>query len=210
MRRVSRLRLLLVVLFGGGLLATVLPAGAASAAPAYTVVGSQLSAGAVLHPGEELLNPSGNFGLVMQTDGNLVAYSCPPNGTTGGSSCPFPLWSLGTYGRPGNYLTMQTDGNLVLYTVDGRPVWSSRTYGSGSADVFRVQDDTNLVIYGSGGAVWWTGSPFSYLHVAVEEGFTVVAYEASVEPNHVIALVKGDLADGDALSTLVQTNLIAS
>jgi hypothetical protein len=159
-------RLLLAVLLAAGLLAVLPSAASAATPPGYDVVGSELPAGATLHPGEELLSPGGIYGLLMQWDGNLVMYSCPPGGNSGGSSCPYALWSLGTSGRPGNVLTMQTDGNLVVYDTAGRPVWSTGSFGSGSSNVFRMQDDANMVVYNGSRAVWWTGVPWNYAHVA--------------------------------------------
>jgi hypothetical protein len=55
--------------------------------------------------------------LVMQEDGNLVAYA--PNGE--------PVWSSGTAGNPGGWCTIQDDGNLVLYDSAGRALWASNT-----------------------------------------------------------------------------------
>lgn len=55
--------------------------------------------------------------LIMQYDGNLVAYS----------STARPLWASGTNGN-GSYLAMQNDGNLVIYH-NGRATWASHTGG---------------------------------------------------------------------------------
>jgi hypothetical protein len=100
----------------------------------------------------------------MQTDVNLVLYN--PNCAQGSPGCPYALWALGTWGQPGNYLVMQTDGNLVVYSRTGTAMWASQSsWGTGSADVLRVQDDSNLVVYSGQRAVWSTGYVTSYAHV---------------------------------------------
>jgi hypothetical protein len=109
-----------------------------------------------LNPGDSLT--SGSMRLVMQSDGNLVAYL-----KAGGSSAPAE-WSSGTSGHPGAYAVMQSDGNLVVYSQSGGPstggaLWSSRTYGNPGAYAV-LQDDGNLVVYrkgggpSTGGALW--------------------------------------------------------
>ena len=150
-----------VAAMGVGLMSitSAAPAARASSTPA-----SSLPAGATLQPGESLLSPAGTYRLDMQTDGNLVLYN--PNCPQGSPDCPYALWSLGTYGQPGNYLVMQTDGNLVLYSRTGQAVWATMSQGTGNADVLRVQDDSNLVVYSGQQAVWYTGTVLTYAHVA--------------------------------------------
>jgi hypothetical protein len=156
--RIRVLTILTVLAVGLGLLSVTVPASEARAA-AFV---SRLAAGATLRPGESLTSPSGTWRLTMRPDGNLVLYSCG----TGATNCTYPLWNLGTGGQPGNRLTMQSDGNLVLYSPTGRAVWATMTNGTGSATVFQVQDDSNLVVYSGGRAVWSSGSYVTYAHVA--------------------------------------------
>lgn len=100
-----------------------------------------------LNPGDSLLvgasvtSRSGQFTLIMQTDGNLVLYS-------GGQ----PRWASGT-GTPGSTAIMQTDGNFVVYAPQGA-VWVSKTAGHPGASLI-VQDDGNVVIYDPGGHPLW-------------------------------------------------------
>jgi hypothetical protein len=54
---------------------------------------------------------------VMQGDGNLVVY------TSGGQ----PIWSSGTAGNEGAYLSVQGDGNVVIYSSGGGALWSTGT-----------------------------------------------------------------------------------
>lgn len=166
-RPAQLLRLLLALVLAGGLAGAVTGTASAATPPGYDVIGSQLAAGQSLMPGTELLSPSGNYGLLMQWDGNLVMYSGPPGSQSARwGNAPYPMWSLGTYGQPGNYLTMQRDGNLVVYSTAGRAVWSTRSWGTGSSNVFRMQDDSNMVVYNGARPIWWSGTWQTYAHVA--------------------------------------------
>ena len=100
-----------------------------------------MSAGMYIH------SASGQYDLMMQTDGNLVVYN---NGVA--------QWADGTGGTgPNDTVIMQTDGNLVVYKSGGLALWDSRTGGSGNW--LSMQDDGNLVIYNSAGhALWATGT----------------------------------------------------
>lgn len=86
----------------------------------------------------------------------LPTSRAPARGRPGGAGGPAgPLWA--TYASSnGGYLVNQGDGNLVSYTGDGRGVpWASRTHGRGGATLV-IQNDSNVVAYGSGGAIWST------------------------------------------------------
>ncbi|UXY22962.1 hypothetical protein N8I84_32875 [Streptomyces cynarae] len=121
--------------------------------------GYRILPGQRLNPGNSLTSAS--MRLVMQSDGNLVAYLKP-----GGSAAPAE-WSSGTWGHPGAYAMMQPDGNFVVYSADGGPgtggaLWSSNTSGNPGAYA-TIQDDGNLVIYRQGttdpaNALWSSGS----------------------------------------------------
>ncbi len=86
-----------------------------------------------------LTSDDGQYGLVLEGDGNLVLHG--PAG---------PVWSAGV---ATDYLRMQADGDLVAYRFDGTPAWSTGTAGSG-ADTLVVQGDGNLVLTGPSGPVW--------------------------------------------------------
>ncbi len=120
-----------------------------------------------LLPGERLVAgdslSSANMTLLMQSDGNLVAYL-----NTGALQHGPAIWASGTGGNPGAYAEMQPDGNLVVYRAGGGPstggaLWSSGTYGHSGAYT-TLQDDGNLVVYKStggpttGGALWSDGT----------------------------------------------------
>ena len=114
----------------------------------------------ILNPGQQLLganneklfSPSGEYFLVMQSDGNLVLYKVGTGAT--GENSNKPLWASQTNGKGGVVAKMQGDGNFVVYTADNHPVWASNTNGEGNSFV-RMQDDGNLVIYH---AIWATGT----------------------------------------------------
>jgi hypothetical protein len=123
-------------------------AGTASCAVAAAGSGSTgiLKAGQELKAGQSLYSPSGQYELIMQTDGNLVVYE---NGSA--------IWNTGTEGTgSSNYLIMQTDGNLVVYTSANKAVWNSGTEGTGSSNYLDMQNDGNLVVYTSGGTAEWS------------------------------------------------------
>jgi hypothetical protein len=102
----------------------------------------------------------------MQSNGNLVLFADSCAGT---SPCPMPPyahWALGTAGQPGNRLVMQRNGNLVMYSQTGQVVWATMTHGTGSANAFQVQDNSNLVVYSGERPVWSSGTISTYAHVA--------------------------------------------
>ncbi|MGW7005620.1 hypothetical protein ACWGCW_23160, partial [Streptomyces sp. NPDC054933] len=115
-----------------------------------------------LQPGQRLTSghslSSGSMTLVMQSDGNLVAYL-----KTGGSGTGPAVWSSGTSGNSGAYAYMQSDGNLVVYKSTGGALWASNTWGNPGAWA-DLQDDGNLVVYkstggpGRGGSLWADGT----------------------------------------------------
>jgi len=91
-------------------------------------------------------NHGGHYRLVMQGDGNLVAYG--PSG---------PFWASDTAGKgiPPFKLAMQSDGNAVIYGADNVPTWSTETAGKGTGPYRLVmQADRNIVLYGASGPTW--------------------------------------------------------
>ncbi len=125
------------------------------------LTGTTLQPGQRLLPGHSLSSASAT--VVMQDDGNLVAYL-----RTGGSGTGPAVWASRTSGHPGAYAYMQSDGNLVVYPSGGGPVsggalWASNTWGNSGAYTV-LQDDGNLVVYkstggtGKGGGLWADGS----------------------------------------------------
>jgi hypothetical protein len=112
--------------------------------------------------GQNLYSPNGWYRLTMQNDGNLVLYS---KGTifTGPPSQNYNIavWSSGTVGSNATYAHFQDDGNLVLYTAADVPVWKSNngSYPQYAGKKLFLQNDGNLVIYGTGSGTSTTTVP---------------------------------------------------
>jgi hypothetical protein len=81
----------------------------------------------------------------MQLDGNLVVS------TSGGT----PIWSSGTNGHNGAYLSMQGQGNAVIYDSGG-PIWSTNGCGYSSGAYLVLKDDGNLVLRNADGSSRWS------------------------------------------------------
>ena len=95
--------------------------------------------------GTQWISCDGRFGLIMQTDGNLVLYQGPCIDTRCGS----PIWSSNTQSC-GGCVSMQGDGNFVVYgtagQVAGDACWGSGTNGHAGA-YLQLQNDGDLVMY---------------------------------------------------------------
>lgn len=101
-----------------------------------------LNSGDALVRGKAMLSNDRRYKLILQFDGNLVAYDA---GNTA-------IWHASTMGSGADRLVMQSDGNLVLY-AGMTPVWYTSTSFPGSRLV--VQDHGNLVVYSpNNGPVW--------------------------------------------------------
>jgi len=111
-----------------------------------------------------LYSGDGRFQLTVQVDGSLILYEVYQYTES-------ILWTANSYQSnvPGRYiLVMQRDENLVLYKIAGTdpysganldtPIWASNTVLTGG-EYALLQNDGNLVIYGSDGhPTWATGS----------------------------------------------------
>jgi len=91
--------------------------------------------------GQSAVSCDGRFELRMQGDGNLVLYQDSA-----------AIWASGTFGNF-HMMHLQSDGNIVI-TQLGTPVWSTGTHGNPGARL-RIQNDGNLVLYSTAGAVLW-------------------------------------------------------
>ncbi len=128
------------------------PASCGTAVATTRPPSSVLGPGRRLDPGVRIDSPGGQFGLVMELDGNLVLY-------TAGNRA---LWASGTRGAEGASAVMRPDGDFVIYSKSGRAVWTTRTARHPGAWL-AVQANGDVVIYDSRGAVWSTGSKDSTL-----------------------------------------------
>jgi cell wall-associated NlpC family hydrolase len=127
-----------------------------------------LASGSVLHANNSLLSTDGRFRLIMQGDGNLVAYG--PAGA---------VWDTATSGA-GNSAVMQTDGNLVVYTAAGKALWGSGTDGLGASSLV-MQNDGNLVIYTAGYPTWARHGGAQYFKLAPNTTLTANQWRLSVD-----------------------------
>lgn len=141
-----KIRMAALLALSAPVLACALTAARASA-QAGPDLGSQLTDGATMAPGQYLQSPNGQYMLWMQTDGNLVEYN----------AVGAPLWAppppSTTYGHSGAYAVLQGDGNFVVYAPSGA-LWASYTQNN-PGDHLNLQDDGNLVIYSAAGAPLW-------------------------------------------------------
>jgi hypothetical protein len=68
--------------------------------------------------------------VIMQGDGNLVAYSA------GGT----PFWAAATEGHPGAWAHLQDDGNFVVYDSGNTALWASNTVQDFNSPTFQYTD----------------------------------------------------------------------
>jgi hypothetical protein len=114
---------------------------------------SNLYKGYTLQPGQELtvdqylLSPSGQYALIMQSDGNVVLYDLWSRGIN-------PLWTSKTYNLGAAYAIMKSDGNFVAY-AGGTAEFATNTSGNHGA-VITLLNDGNLVVTSEGGETLWT------------------------------------------------------
>lgn len=136
-----------------------------------------------MYAGEYILSPDGRFGLLMQTDGNLVAYGPSPCGAPRPDICqgPYDWWASNTDGRPGSRVVMQGDGNLVIYRPDGSVAWASNTKDS---------DATRVMVTNQG-----------HFHLTRGDGSTVMMLAGLSEQNSTLSYA-GTMPAGYRLTTL--------
>ncbi|WJK34501.1 hypothetical protein [Solwaraspora sp. WMMA2065] len=148
-----------------------------------TRIGSQLNADTTMYAGEYILSPDGRFGLLMQTDGNLVAYGPSPCGAPRPNICqgPYDWWASNTNGQPGSRVVMQSDGNLVIYRPDGSVAWASNTKDS---------DATRVMVTNQG-----------HFHLARRDGSTVMTLTGLSEQKSSLSYA-GTMPAGYRLTTL--------
>ena len=115
--------------------------------PDYPSSGDTVGLGKGLASGGSLISPNGEYGLEMQSDGNLVIYSLLNGGHTA-------IWQTKTESNSGARFEFQIDNNMVIYAQNNSVLWTSETIGRGAVRL-RIQDDGNLVLYDvDGNPVW--------------------------------------------------------
>ncbi|MFC9627627.1 FG-GAP-like repeat-containing protein [Streptomyces sp. NPDC056930] len=117
--------------------------GAVAARADNTVLGSRLSPGRRLLPGDTLASASAK--LTMQTDGNLVIQS----------NAGKTLWSTNTAGNAGATAVLSTAGNLTVRdAADTAVLWETKTTAPGGSVL--LQDRGNLVVLNSQTQSLWS------------------------------------------------------
>ncbi|KAL7027081.1 hypothetical protein ACKWTF_005296 [Chironomus riparius] len=91
-----------------------------------------------ISPGSSLFSASGCYGLLFQTDGNVVIYS----------KAKAVIWATNTSGKKATNFCIQSDGNLVLYN-GLTPVWNSGTNMYPGAYA-KLQADASFAIFKAG------------------------------------------------------------
>ncbi len=120
-----------------------------------------LWAGSTLNPGQYLEDPTHQYKLQMQDNGNLVLLRASDN---------VVMAQSGTTGNPGAYAAMQSDGNFVIFSKDGKQLVSSGSGGHPRGYFFLELGPTSpyLTIYTSVGfsmkALWWQLPPVLLNH----------------------------------------------
>jgi hypothetical protein len=135
--------------------------------------------------------------LTLQDDGNLVLYAADgavmwfSGWDLGVPAVPDTLWSTqqltpgqSLVSRNGRYAaTMQGDGDLVVQAPVRRPLWDTRTHGSGDMRLV-LQPDGNLVVYDAGRAALWDSATWDNpgARLVMQNDGNLVLYNASGLP----------------------------
>jgi hypothetical protein len=106
--------------------------------PSILVQGSELTSG------QSLSDPTNQYRLTMQGDGNLVEYSATNQ----------VLWASNTSGNAGAVAIMQSDGNFVVYSAANSPLWASNTGGTLGASLVVAANGSVTVESDSGSPLW--------------------------------------------------------
>jgi len=122
----------------------------------------------LLSVNQSISSPSGNYTLILQSDGNVVLYSS--NHTV--------MWTTDTNGSSGRYLFFQSDGNLVLTTNSNRTgvVWASNIYTRENDPGLPLSANAKYVLQDDGNFVMLIDSRFivnpspGYYRVLVDTG----------------------------------------
>jgi hypothetical protein len=149
--------------------------------------GTVLGEGVTLGAGQFVLSPDGAFKLVMQDDGNLVAY---------GAGLAGALWASGTAGDQGDFLDMQDDGNLVVYgqeTMGAKRPDVTGASGQGGSDVV-LWADFSVLPPEINSALMYVG-PGSGPLLSAAQAWTGLAAELGSAAENYASVVAGLSAD---------------
>ena len=133
----------LAVALSAASLSEAVPARALIPPPDHLQPGQSLAKGQALYSQEYA-----GVELILQTDGNLVAYVAASSRV---------LWASNSRGS-GAVLRLQTDGNVVIYNAANHAVWNTGTYGSRAATWFGPEPDGNVSARNASAAAVWQSS----------------------------------------------------
>ena len=139
-----------------------------------------------LRASEELKSTNGKYTLVLQGDGNLVAYDSQRNA----------LWNSDTVGSRAIECVLQSDGNLLLKDRNGRVVWATNTDGYSNATLL-IEDDGNVVLVKERGATFWSNGKIN------------MDIRPDAPPADVPAVYNANTGDNDFDNALNNLNTIA-
>jgi hypothetical protein len=102
-----------------------------------------------LYQGDTLISQSGEYRMLLQSDGNLVVSRISDNAL---------VWANYAYGTV--LVVVQPDGNFVAYDTNGTAVWNTGTWGkagTGSMPVrLYLEDNGALTLYNTSGSLIWS------------------------------------------------------
>ena len=112
---------------------------------------STLPPNTALYAGDDLVSPGGGWGLLMQPDGNLIAYTKRGNVID---------WQSNTGNHPGAWADMQSDGNFVIYRAGMAPTPGAALCNTGTQghapEGISIDDSGNLNLWGVGHTLLWS------------------------------------------------------
>ena len=118
------------------------------------IISSDTSKNAIA-PNSYIRNNTGQYILIMQTDGNLVGYD---TSTPGGYT---PFWASGTANTVGYMLVLGTNGVSTVIDRNWNTIWNTHDFaqlGPGQSCTLIMQKDRNIVIYDSNNSPLWSSS----------------------------------------------------
>jgi hypothetical protein len=136
--------------------AALLAAGGTAQAASYDQPTATIWDGFGLSPNTYIANQgdNGQARLVMQGDGNLVAYYLPG----GNPAAEYPTWASGTVGC-GVQAVMRADGDLVVLNASGGLCWESGTAGHPEARLTLWRNGDLLISDACNSSILWERLP---------------------------------------------------
>jgi hypothetical protein len=117
-----------------------------ASAASYT---RSISSPSGLYQGDTLISQSGEYRMLLQSDGNLVVSRISDNAL---------VWANYAYGTV--LVVVQPDGNFVAYDTNGTAVWNTGTWGKAGTgsmpERLYLEDNGALTLYNTSGSLIWS------------------------------------------------------